>query len=140
MLRIEDHLLPVIAAAMAGDLAYTIEDAHLGIGCRQRQRAAHRLGRNRVVVAVEAHIDGLGRAHRHHVIVETGAPAAATGADALRQGLRDGAIAIVRPGPLVRHLVAPLQRLAIALLQSRERARRQNESRTKRIARSTRPF
>ena len=40
------------------------------------------------------------------------------------KNLGDGTIAIIRPWPLVRHLVAPLQRLAVALLQCGERARR----------------
>jgi len=38
------------------------------------------------------------------------------------EGLSNSAIAIVRPGTLMRHLVAPLERLAIALLQRGEGA------------------
>ena len=68
MLWIENHLLPVVAAAMASDFSRAVEDAHRGCGRGQHQLATHRLGRDRVVVAVEAHIDGLGRAHRYHTI------------------------------------------------------------------------
>lgn len=68
MRRIENQLLPITAAAMAGNRARAIEDAHLGIGCRQSQRTAHSFGRNRVVVAIEAYIDGLTATHRDHAI------------------------------------------------------------------------
>lgn len=104
---------------MTGDLAHTIEDAHLGVGCGKHQLAAHRLGRDRVVVAVESHVDGLGRAHRRHAIGRELVCRQRQKARALfGEGLGNRAIPIVRPWSLVRHIVAPRQRLAVALLQT----------------------
>ena len=57
------NLLPaVIAARMRGEFGGTIENAHICVGSGDGQRAAHRLWRNRVAVAVEGDVDGLVRA------------------------------------------------------------------------------
>ena len=63
MRRVQDGLLPVIGAMMAGDLGGAVEDADIGVGGHQGQRPAHRLGRDGIVVEIEMHVDGLARAH-----------------------------------------------------------------------------
>ena len=53
---------------MAGDLRSAFEDSHLCIGGDQRQLPADRFGRNRIIVEIEADIDGLRRPHRQNEI------------------------------------------------------------------------
>src|ERR1019366_231521 len=125
MRRIENQLLPVVAAAMTGDLPRAIEDANLCPGCGQRQLAAHGLRRDRVVVSVEAHVDGLGRAYRDYTVgVELVERQLEQARPLLLEDLRHSSAVVVRPLPLMCHLVAPLQRLEIARFQSGERAGR----------------
>ena len=63
MRGIEHQLVAVVGAAMAGDLGSAIENAHGGVGGDQGQRAADGFRRDGVIVEIEAHIDGLARAH-----------------------------------------------------------------------------
>ena len=66
-----DDLAGVIAADVARDLLGAGDHAHGGRTREQRQRAPHVRVRNRVAVAVEAHVGGLAGDHRaHHVGLE----------------------------------------------------------------------
>ena len=52
-----DHLVSVVAAAVASDLGSLVENAHQGVGSDQRQLPAHGSGGNRVVIEIEAYIN-----------------------------------------------------------------------------------
>ena len=68
MSRIQHQLMTVVSALMAGDLRSAFEDSHAGIGGDQRQLTADRFRRDRVIVEIEADIDGLARPHRQNEI------------------------------------------------------------------------
>ena len=44
MLRIEHRLMAVVAAAMAGDLLASVQDANHSVGCDEGQLAPNRFG------------------------------------------------------------------------------------------------
>ena len=106
---------------MAGDLGGAIQDAYVRVGGHQGQRPAHGLGRDGIVVEIETHVDGLAGAHRLD-------PIGVEGMERKRQQARlffgesfvHGPCAIVGPAALVRHFIAPHERLAIALRQRGE--------------------
>ena len=64
MRGIEHQLVAVIGARMAGDLDGAIENAHAWYRRPPGQLASDRFRRDGVIVEIEAHIDGLVRAHR----------------------------------------------------------------------------
>ena len=59
MRRVQDYLLPIIGAMMAGDLGGAVQDAYIGVGGQQGQRPTYGLGRNGIVIEIEMHVDGL---------------------------------------------------------------------------------
>jgi len=72
-----------------------------------------------------AQIEVAERAHRNYAVgIELVQRQLEQARPLFSENLGDGTIAIVGPRPLMRNLVAPLQSLAVALLQSGERARR----------------
>ena len=119
-----DPLVAVVAAAVPGDLARGVEDAHRGLGGAKRERTAHRGRRNRVVVEVEADVDGLRRADGDDQLRLEGVGGQAQQLrPLLLEGLGDR-LAIVRgPAPDARDLIAPHERLAVEVLDGRKRAR-----------------
>jgi hypothetical protein len=59
MSRVEYHLLAIPTPPVARNLVSAIEDANGGIGSDERERPPDRLRRDRVIVEIEAYIDGL---------------------------------------------------------------------------------
>ena len=57
MSRIQDQLMAVVSAWMAGDLRRTFEDSHQRVRGDKRQLATDGFGRNRVVVEIKTNID-----------------------------------------------------------------------------------
>jgi hypothetical protein len=123
MRRVEDELMPVITAQVAGQFGRAVENAHHRVAGRQRQRAAYGLGRNRVVVEVEANIDRFAGLDRHDAVGRKGMlrqwqqPSLFLG-----ERLGHGAVIPARPAALMGHFVAPEPSLAIAFGQRGENA------------------
>src|SRR3990172_11690725 len=103
-----DLAVAVVAPPVASDFACAIEDADRGLGRNQAERTAHGAGRDRVVVEIEADVDGLVRPDR-------GDEVGLEGMDGQRQkvrrllleGLGHGLAIVSRPAALPRHLVTP---------------------------------
>ena len=108
MRGIEHELVAIIGAYMAGDLEGAIENAHTDIGGDQGQLASNRFRRDGVIVEIEAHIDGLARAHGLD-------PVGGERMQRRRQqaglfftkSLGDSAVVAARPAPLMRDLISP---------------------------------
>jgi hypothetical protein len=110
---------------MPRDLGGSVQDTDVGIGGHQGQRPAHSLRRYGIVVEIETHVDGLARAHLLDPIGVEGVERQSQQAwPFFGESLGHGACAIVGPRALVRYLIAPNQRLAIALRQGSEHATR----------------
>lgn len=102
-----------------------IQNAHLGVGSQQRERLADFAWRNGVVVAVEADVDGLGRAHLFPAIERKRMRGQCQQARLLLlKRLLDGEGVILRPRPAMSDLVAPEPGLAVAFGQNGEGAAR----------------
>jgi hypothetical protein len=141
MRRVRDHALPVVRAAVIGDLRRTIQNAHVRIGGRQGQGPPHGLRRDGIVVEIETHVDGLAGLDLHDPIrMER-----MEGSGSKRGCSSASAWATVRePSSGQRRWCATSfrHRSAWRLHSSSVVKVRpaQNESRTKRIALSPRPF
>src|ERR1035441_9108743 len=82
-----------------------------------------RFWRDGIVVEIEANVDGLVRTHRFDPV--GGERMQSRGQQPrlfFREGFGDGAVVAARPTPLMRDLIAPEQRLAVAFGQRREGA------------------
>src|SRR5450631_4357850 len=106
--RIQHWLVTIVTAAMAGDLGGAIQNPHQRVGGHQRQLSAHSLGRDGVVVEIEANIDGLGGAYRDDQIrAEWGRRGRQQAQLFLVEDLFDCAGTVSRPGPLMGDLIPP---------------------------------
>lgn len=123
MSRVQHRLVTVVTAPVAGDFHGAVQDADRGVGSDQSQRSAHGLGRDRVMVEVEAHVDGLGRADRNDRIGGEGAGGRGQQAGLFfGEGLGHRATVVARPGALMGHLVPPEEGLTVAFGQGGEGA------------------
>src|ERR1700689_4878482 len=114
MSGIEHQLVAIIGTYVAGDLAGTIENAHAGIGRDQGQLAPYRLRRNRVIIEVEANIDGLGGVHGLDSIGGERMPRGSKQPrPLLLEDFGDSEVIAARPAPWVRHLISPEESLTI---------------------------
>ena len=108
---------------MAGNLQRAIQDAHCRVGGHQGERAIDGFRRNRVIVEIEANIDGLVRAHGLDPVRAEGMARRSQQPRLLiGKGLLDGAAILSWPAPLMRYLIAPQPSLAVALSQRGEAA------------------
>ena len=118
MSGVGDHLVSVVAAAVASHFGSPIENAHQGVRSDQRQLPAHGRGRNRVVVEIEAYINGLVRFSGHH---QVGFQGVGRKGQQLRfflfEDSRNGARSIAGPGSTVSDLIPPAAGLAIEVGQ-----------------------
>ena len=118
MSGVGDHLVSVVAAAVASHFGSPIENAHQGVRSDQRQLPAHCRGRNRVVVEIEAYINGLVRFSGHH---QVGCQGVGRKGQQLRffrfEHSRNGARSIAGPGSTVSDLIPPAAGLAIEVGQ-----------------------
>ena len=118
MRRIERQLVAIIRAMVPGDLEGAIENPYRDIAGHYSQWPSDRLRRDRVIVEIEANIDGLVRAHGLD-------PVGGESVQRRRQqpglffGEDIGQRAVIAAGPatLVCDLIAPEQGLAIAFGQ-----------------------
>ena len=107
--------MAVVSAWMAGDLRRAFEDSHQRVGGDQRQLATDGFGRNRVIVEIEANIDGLRRPHRQNEIgLERMSGLRQQARLFFGEDLGNGAAVVSGPASPVRHLIAPEQCLPIA--------------------------
>ena len=72
MSRIQHQLMTVVSCGDDGRSPRPFQDAHQRVGSDQRQLASHCFGRDRVIVEIEADIDGLRRAHGQNEIGREG--------------------------------------------------------------------
>src|SRR5258708_37150752 len=123
MLRIEHRLMAVVAAAMAGDLLASVQDANQGIRCYEGQLAADRFWRDGVIVEVEANVDGLGRTNwQNQVGIERMRGQGQQTGLFFAEGFGHSAPIIARPRALMGDLIPPQQGLTVALFQRGEAA------------------
>src|SRR6266536_1536380 len=116
-----DVLISVVAASVSDDLGLAIQDAHRDRGGHKRELPPHREGRNRVVVEVEGDPDPLELPHRTHQLGREGMQGQRQQPRLLfREDLRHRPLRVVRPGPLVRHLVAPRPSSPVEVLERGE--------------------
>src|SRR5882672_8692494 len=125
MSRVQHELLPVVTAPVARNLHQTIEDPHFGGRSGESEHASHCGGRNGIVVEIETDIDGLAGANIDNFV----------GGERMErkrqqtwllfaEGLHYRTGVIGRPWALVRDVIAPLERLSIALFERGESATR----------------
>lgn len=124
MSRIENELMPVIRAGMAGQFRRAIENAHGGVAGHQGKGAADGARGDRVIVEIEANVDGLARWDGHDAI----------GGKRMLGGRHKPRLLFLEG----RSRQSQAWRLHSASVVKTRPA--QNESRTERMARSTRPF
>ena len=118
MSGVGDHLVSVVAAAVASDFDSPVENAHQDVGSDQRQGPAHGRGGNRVVVEIEAYINGLVRlGSRHQVGFQGVGWKGQQSSFFFFEDSGDGARAIAGPGPTVSDLVPPAAGLTIEVGQ-----------------------
>ena len=118
MSGVGNHLVSVVAAAVASDFGNPVENAHQGVGSDQRQLPAHCSGGNRVVVEIEAHVDGLVRFSGCHQIGFQGVGwKGQQSSFFFFEDSGDGARAIAGPGPTVSDLIPPAAGLVIEVGQ-----------------------
>src|ERR671927_1882152 len=118
---VQHQLVSIVGAKMTGDFRSAIDNPHQYVGSNQRQLAAHSFWRDRVIVLVEADVDGFGCPYGHHPFCAEGMQRRRQQARTLlRENLRDGAAVISRPGSLMRNLGAPAQRLPVTFGQRSE--------------------
>ncbi len=116
-----DPLMPAIGASMTRHLGGAIEDSDLRVGSKQREWPAYECMRNRIVVLVEADIDGLGRSDRaHEVGVEGMDRQFHQSENLLRESLFNRHAVVLGPWPLGGDFTSPHQCLAIEVGQSSE--------------------
>ena len=133
MRRLLDGLAGVVAADVARDFLGPRDEADGGGTREQRQRAADVRVRNRVAVAVEAHVRGLaGRHGAHHVGLEGMRGQRQEPRLLLGEDLRDGLIAQVGMRTLMRD-----RRRASAETAHSDRRHRQRSARQRRHAGGT---
>jgi hypothetical protein len=116
----------VVAAPMAGEHFRTVNDAHLSRIGEHRQHAPDMSVRHRIVVQVKAHIRCL--AHRHRDMLEQRRGIVGQCEQAgflLVESLPDGALQFTGTAPVGGGAEAPGFRLGIEIIQSCERARRE---------------
>lgn len=123
MSRIGDELATIVTAPMRGDLLLAIEQANGGGRGLQRQRTPDQLGRDRVVVAVKADVDGLVGTDWLEEIALKGMGRQRE-EPLLLKDLSDPARGVAGPGAQMSYAVAPLDRLAIEILECGEAAGR----------------
>ena len=118
---IVDPLTAIVAAAVVGDLDTSSEQAHGGWRGQQGQAAADRLGRDGVVVQIEAHVDGLAGADGEPLLGVEGVGRQRQQARLfLLEGLGHREAGAAGPGALLSDLLAPFSRLAVEVLQGGE--------------------
>src|SRR5690349_4810264 len=123
MRGIEHELPAIVAARVARDLVRAVEYAHGDVGGDQRQLPSHRLWWNRILVEIEADVDGFGRTHRLDAV---GGKRIGSVRQQTRSflGERVGNAAMIAAGPRpgMRHLIAPQPSLAVAFGKGGERS------------------
>jgi hypothetical protein len=120
MLWIEHRLVAVVAAAMAGDLLASVQDANQGVGSYKGKLAPHCFRRDGVIVEIEANIDGFGRTHGQNQIgVERMRGQRQQARLFFSEGFGHGAPIVARPEAPMGHLIPPQQGLTIAQKDSR---------------------
>src|SRR5712691_3085742 len=116
-----DVLVAVVAASVSDDLDLAVQDAHRDRRGHEREPPPHRVGRNRVVVEVEGDPDPLELPHRTQQLGREGMQGQRKQPRLLFcEDLRHSPFRVVRPGPLMRHLVAPRPSSPVEVLERGE--------------------
>ena len=117
MRKVVDRLAGVVAPRVTRNLLGARDDSHGGRVGQQRERPADVRVGNRVAIPVEPDIRRLAGDHgAHHVGLEGMCREREESRLLLREDLRDGLIALLGMGPLVRHLVASPPKLCIEVV------------------------
>jgi len=115
MCRVVDPAVAIVGPAVTSHLESALENPHRGLGSDQAQGTADQVGRDRVVVEVEADevgLEGMGR-QREQV------------RGLFKEGLGHGPTVVSGPAAIPSHFVPPHERLAVQVIERRERPSRE---------------
>ena len=117
MRQVVDRLAGVVAARVAGDHLAAGDDPHGRRAGQEGERPADVRVGNRIAIAVEADVGRLaGRDGAQHIGREGMRGQRQEPRLLLGEDLRDGLIALLGMRPLMRHVVAPLPKLRVEVV------------------------